>query len=126
MHRTASARIIVQVIDFARVAFQVAPAEGHVLSESLEVSAAGRAVEVRSVTAEHGTRIHVVDAMPGVLVLDYSARVTGPGARQVTTEADQLRYLRPSRYCESDSLAPTARAEFSGLTSADLLADEKT
>lgn len=122
MHRTASARIIVEVIDCARVAFQVAPAEGHVLSESLEVSVAGRAVEVRSVTAEHGTRIHVVDTMPGVLVLDYSARVTGPGARHVTTEADQLRYLRPSRYCESDSLAPTARAEFSGLTGADLLA----
>ena len=91
------------------------------MSESLEVSIAGRAVEGRWVTAEHGTRIHVVDAMPGVMVLDYSAQVTGPGARQVTTEADLLRYLRPSRYCESDSLAPTARAEFYGLSGAELL-----
>ena len=33
-----------------------------------------------------------------------------------------LEYLRPSRYCEADRLAPTARAEFSGLAGADLLA----
>ena len=122
MHRTATARIVVETVEPARVAFQVAPAEGHVVSESLEVSVAGRAVDGRWVTAEHGTRILVVDTLPGVMVLDYSAHVTGPGARQVSTEVDLLRYLRPSRYCESDSLGPTARAEFSGLAGADLLA----
>ena len=30
-------------------------------------------------------------------------------------------YLRPSRYCESDSLTPTARSEFSGLSGHELL-----
>ena len=122
MNRTATARIVVEVAEPARVAFQVAPAEGHDVSESLELGLAGRAVEGRWVTAEHGTRILVVDAQPGIMVLDYSAQVTGPGAGQATTEADLLRYLRPSRYCESDSLAPTARAEFFGLAGADLLA----
>lgn len=122
MHRNAAVRIVVEVVDPATVAFQVAPAEGPDVSELLEVSIAGRAAEVRWVTAEHGTRIQVVDATPGVLVLDYSVLVTGTGVGQVTTEADLLRYLRPSRYCESDSLAPTARAEFCGLEGADLLA----
>ena len=36
---------------------------------------------------------------------------------------DLIRYTRPSRYAESDALAPTATAEFAGLdTSAELLA----
>ncbi len=122
MHRIASARIVVEIVESARVAFQVTPAEGHVGTESLEVRLAGSPLDVRSVAAEHGTRIHVVEAMPGIMSLDFSAQVTGAGAEPVTTEADLLRYLRPSRYCESDSLAPTARAEFSGLAGADLLA----
>jgi transglutaminase-like putative cysteine protease len=122
MDRNAAARIVVEISDPVMVAFQVAPAQGHAVRESLEVSIAGRGVQGRWVSAEHGTRIHVVDAMPGVMVLDYSARVSGPGTPAVTTEADLLRYLRPSRYCESDSLAPTARAEFGGLAGADLLA----
>jgi transglutaminase-like putative cysteine protease len=35
---------------------------------------------------------------------------------------DELRYLRPSRYCESDTLGPIARAEFAGLKGQQLLA----
>jgi transglutaminase-like putative cysteine protease len=33
-----------------------------------------------------------------------------------------IRYLRPSRYCESDRIFPLARAEFAGLEGAQLLA----
>ena len=122
MDRHAAARIVVEISDPALLALQVAVAQGHVVSESLEVSIDGRGVRGRWVGAEHGTRIHVVDARPGIMVLDYSARASGPCAPSVATEADLLRYLRPSRYCESDSLAPTARAEFGGLAGADLLA----
>ena len=32
-----------------------------------------------------------------------------------SSEIDQIVYLRPSRYCESDSLGPTAVSEFAGL-----------
>ncbi|MDN6514071.1 MAG: transglutaminase family protein, partial [Acidipropionibacterium jensenii] len=35
---------------------------------------------------------------------------------------DTLRYLRPSRYCESDVLAPTALAQFKDVPHQDLLA----
>ncbi len=120
--RSVSAHLVVEVLEPATVAMQVAVALGHVAEESLGVSVAGRAVPVRQLVGEHGTRMHVVDPAPGVMVVDYAARVLGRGLGGETTEADLLRYLRPSRYCESDSLAPTARAEFAGLAGAGLLA----
>lgn len=114
--------MVLEISGPATLAVQVAPAQGHAVRESLEVRMAGRAVEGRWVTSEHGTRILVLEAMPGIMSSDYTAHVSGPGVPAVTTQADLLRYLRPSRYCESDSLAPTARAQFGGLAGADLLA----
>jgi transglutaminase-like putative cysteine protease len=64
----------------------------------------------------------VLDAEVGRLLLDYTATIDGRAEPEATGEADVLRYLRPSRYCESDSLGPTAHAEFAGLTGYDLLA----
>ena len=121
MHRDVAARIVADVVEPATVALQIAPSEGHDLTEAMAVTIDGRAVRPRCIVAEHGSRIHVVDAMPGELVVDYSATVAGSAAPIATSEADLLRYLRPSRYCESDSLAPTARAEFAGLAGPDLL-----
>lgn len=103
------------------MALQIAPAQGYDLTESLTVTVDGQPVAPRCVTADEGTRIHVVDARPGRVEVEYSASVAGPGPARATDEAELLRYLRPSRYCESDSLAPTARAEFAGLAGAELL-----
>ena len=36
-------------------------------------------------------------------------------------EFDLITYLRPSRYCESDTLAPTAASQFAGLADQELL-----
>jgi transglutaminase-like putative cysteine protease len=121
MHRDVAVRIVADVVEPATVALQIAPAEGHDVAEALSVTIDGRLVQHRCVAAEHGTRIHVVDATPGTMLVDYSASVVGSSVPLATSEADLLRYLRPSRYCESDSLAPTARAEFAGLAGADLL-----
>jgi hypothetical protein len=38
-----------------------------------------------------------------------------------SSEIDQIVYLRPSRYCESDSLGPTAVSEFAGFEGQELL-----
>jgi transglutaminase-like putative cysteine protease len=122
MQRDVTARIVVDVATSATVALQIAPAAGYDATEQLTVTIDGRVVMPRCLTAEHGSRIHVVDATPGELLVHYSARIGGSHAAMGTSEADLLRYLRPSRYCESDSLAPTARAEFAGLTGPDLLA----
>ncbi len=121
MQRDVAARIVVDVGEPGTIALQIAPAAIHDISESLKVTIDGRDVSPRPVAADHGGRIHVVDATPGELLVQYSASVVGSSDPLATSEADLLRYLRPSRYSESDSLAPTARAEFAGLAGADLL-----
>ncbi len=66
---------------------------------------------------------YLLSLRPGRVVFDYTARVTGRAKEPVVTEAERIVYLRPSRYAESDRLAPVARAEFGGLTDpAELLA----
>ena len=69
----------------------------------------------------HGSRLHKFAAGPGHLSVSYSADVSGNAAPPPVDEVDQIVYLRPSRYCESDSLLPTARSEFRGLKGHELL-----
>ena len=65
----------------------------------------------------------MVEAAAGELVLDYSATIDGRLQLVRADPVDLIRYTRPSRYAESDALAPTAAAEFAGLaTSTELLA----
>lgn len=122
MNRDVSARIVAEVSRPATIALQVGVALGHVVDESWDILVAGEPVPARVLIGEHGTRLHVVQAGRGVMTVQYAARVSGAGVPQPTTEVELLRYLRPSRYCESDTLGPTARAEFGGLAGADLLA----
>ena len=94
---------------------------GPTVAESLTAVHGGVELEVREALDEHGTRLHLVDSPGGRVVVDYRVEVHGslPGADW--TALDEIRYLRPSRYCESDTLGPTARSQFSGLTGAELL-----
>ncbi len=100
----------------------VADEPGWTLEEHWDVTLDGRPIEPRELRVEHGTRWHVLDAEPGALRIDYRATVTGRSGPAPVAEADLLRYRRPSRYSESDTLGPTARAQFAGLVGADLLA----
>lgn len=122
MHREMSAHLVLEVTSPALLAFELAVSAQQAATEALTVSIDGRFVEPRTVLDHHGTRLHVLEADPGRLLLDYTATVDGRAEPEATDEADVLRYLRPSRYCESDSLGPTAHAEFVGLTGYDLLA----
>ena len=69
----------------------------------------------------HGTRLHTVYADGSRASLRYEAVVDGIDAEPVVADTDDIVYLRPSRYCESDSLAPTAASEFAGLQGLELL-----
>lgn len=103
----------------------VAAARGpHVADESLTVTVGGRPLAMEEIDDDHGTRLHVARQVPvGTLVVDYAASVAAPTeAKPDGAEVEQVRYLRPSRYCESDRLSPLARAEFSGLSGAELVA----
>jgi transglutaminase-like putative cysteine protease len=122
MHREMSAHLVLDVTSPATLAFEVATSTQIAATETLTVSIDGSFVQPREVLDHHGTRLHVLEADVGRLRLDYTASVDGRAEPVVNEAADLLRYLRPSRYCESDSLGPTARAEFAGLEGYDLLA----
>ncbi|KQQ93872.1 transglutaminase [Leifsonia sp. Leaf325] len=121
MQRKANAHLRLQILDPAHLAFIVAAAEGNERTETLELKLDGSPVEAREVISGHGTRIHALEAGPGELTLDYAVTVTGQAEPLAVTERSLLTYLRPSRYCESDSLGPTAVAQFGGLTGVDAL-----
>ncbi len=92
--------------------------------ESILVHAAGRLVEPREIPGDHGTRLHVVDDVgDGWLEVTYEAVVdiTRPKGVQAgpETEYDTWAFTRPSRYCESDRLAPMAAQLFPGVFGAE-------
>ncbi|QCU78390.1 transglutaminase [Citricoccus sp. SGAir0253] len=59
---------------------------------------------------------------PGSLRIEYACTVQGAESRPVGEPADLIRYVRPSRYAESDKLFRTAAASFGTLDGLDLLA----
>jgi transglutaminase-like putative cysteine protease len=65
--------------------------------------------------------LHTFVSGGGMLRVDYTATVEGSAEPAAVDDLDLITYLRPSRYCESDSLLPTARSEFSGLSGHALL-----
>jgi len=121
MQRQVSAAMTATVHQPATVALQVAASAAYELTESLEVHVDGVAQVPRELLAPHGARLHVVDAPAGKMSVRYSATIHGTGEPEVADEVDLLHYLRPSRYCESDTLSPTARAKFAGLAGAEIL-----
>lgn len=86
--------------------------------EQLLVSLDGVQINATS----HGSLCFLEDVGRGLLLVDYQATVLGEVLPATATIHDVFRYIRPSRYCESDRLGPLARAEFDGLRDADLLA----
>ncbi|HEY0248443.1 MAG TPA: transglutaminase family protein, partial [Gryllotalpicola sp.] len=55
------------------------------------------------------------------MTVDYAAEVSGQATPATLDPLDPIVYLRPSRYCESDTLLPTAQSEFGGLNGVELL-----
>ena len=124
MQRSVMAHLECDVITPIDAVVSVAVALGpRVVEESLEMSSGGEPLQFVEVLDDHGTRLHVVEHVPiGRFVVRYAATVGPSGPVADVQPIDLIRYLRPSRYCESDELSPVARAEFAGLHGADLLA----
>jgi transglutaminase-like putative cysteine protease len=129
MHRTVTSSLDFDVTEPATLALEIAVAQGYIESEGdgtpctedLVIRSGGSDLPYRELVTSHGTRLHVVQAPVGQVHIEYSASINGRLASPPTDEVDLLRYLRPSRYCESDSLGPTAHSEFGGVSGADLL-----
>jgi transglutaminase-like putative cysteine protease len=107
----------------ARLFLAIGVADGYDAHEQLEVTQSGRQLQSTLIQDLYGTRLHRVEVQQGTVEIAYSASVDGladePGP---VDPADEIRFLRPSRYCESDELTPIAIAEFGGLSGSELLA----
>ena len=120
--RTVSTHLDLGLSAPARLVFSIAAAQGSPLqSETLSLSVDGMAVMPRELVDVTGNRLHLLDAIGSQVVLDYQAVVDGQAAPAPVDDFDLITYLRPSRYCESDSLGPTAASQFAGLQGAALL-----
>ncbi len=116
MQRTVTSHIVLDVAEQADLVFAVAVAHAYApTSETLTATLDGRPVELAELTDAHGGRLHRVTSSPGTLELDYAATIEGAAPPLHSDETELLVYGRPSRYAESDALAPTAAAEFEGI-----------
>lgn len=122
MERDVTAHLESTVEVEARIVFAITVADAARAHESLRFELDGSPLEPTELTADHGTRLHSLIVPPGHLVVDYSASVSGQSVTAPIEDFDLIRYMRPSRYCESDTLTPTAQAAFEGLSGVDLLA----
>lgn len=122
MQRDVSARIELDVTETADLVFAIAVSAAYApAAERIAATLDGVAVELQELADAHGTRLHRVSADPGRLIVEYSAQLDGTAAPLEGSDTELLVYSRPSRYAESDSLAPTAGAEFAGVADAEEL-----
>jgi transglutaminase-like putative cysteine protease len=120
--RTVGTRIDLTLSGSTRLIFSVAGAACLPLTdERLDITIDGRRQEPTEIRDGHGTRLHAVRAEGSQLTLVYRGVVDGMADPASVNDIDPITYLRPSRYCESDSLGPTAASEFAGLHGHDLL-----
>ncbi|MFG6502868.1 transglutaminase family protein [Microbacterium sp. P05] len=115
MRRDVTSKIIMEVSETADLVFAVAVSTAYSPAvEEFTASLDGALVEASVVPDAHGTRLHRLTAGPGHLEVRYRATVDD-GETATASETDLLVYTRPSRYAESDTLWPTAHAEFAGI-----------
>jgi transglutaminase-like putative cysteine protease len=122
MLRTVSTHMEIDVSGVSEMVFSMAVASESTLTDELiSFEIDGRALEYTELVDRHGSRLQKFAAGPGHLTVRYRAVVDGHSDAPPSDELDLITYLRPSRYCESDSLLPTARSEFRGLIGQELL-----
>jgi transglutaminase-like putative cysteine protease len=122
MQRTVTSTLDLDVSGRSDMIFSVAVADtANIVEETLSFVLDGRELSTETLLERNGTRLHRVVSDAGHMVVDYRAVVDGHATAETTPALDELIYLRPSRYCQSDTLFPTARAEFRGLSGHELL-----
>ncbi len=116
MKRDVSSRIELNVTEPAELVFSMAVSGHHTpVTENISFTLDGQPLTFQSLPDSHGTRLQKVNSPAGRLVASYDASIQGEAAGTVANATDLITYLRPSRYAESDTLGPTAFAEFGGI-----------
>jgi transglutaminase-like putative cysteine protease len=122
MLRTVSTRLELAIEGRTNMVFSIAAAHGsRLVSEHLSFLLDGAPLVATELTDPHGTRLHQLVSDRGTMIAEYRAEIADRATPAAQLDLDLVTYLRPSRYCESDSLTPTARSEFAGLSGHDLL-----
>lgn len=125
MERNVSAHLAFTTSENTSIAMAIAVARmrGYQsVNESLEVMVDGEPAYMEELADVHGGRMHTLQlGKRATVTVDYSAQVTGTAKVEPDQEMDLIRYVRPSRYCESDKLLPFAYAQFKGVTGKDLV-----
>lgn len=116
MRRDVSARLALTVAETADLVLAIAVAGEYAPSaEELVVTLDGARLDPVELHDVHGTRLHRVQVSPGALTVEYAATIEERTGAPDADPTDLIRYTRPSRYAESDALAPTAQSEFAGI-----------
>jgi transglutaminase-like putative cysteine protease len=125
MERTVAARLVFKTAAETKVALAVSVARNpgySSLEESLSVMSGAEQVPVTELSDHHGGRFHYMEfPEPTEVTVDYTATIAGLAQPEEPNRMELIRYVRPSRYAESDRLLPTAYAEFGGLQGEELL-----
>jgi transglutaminase-like putative cysteine protease len=122
MRRDVTVRLDLQSDGPAELVLAIGVADPLAGQERFEATQDGHPLDVRTLEDIHGGRLHVLNVQSGPVRVDYAATVEGQAPPPDIDAMQEIRYLRPSRYCESDILRPIAVAEFSGLRDHELLA----
>jgi transglutaminase-like putative cysteine protease len=122
VRRDVSAHVALTVNGPTTLLFSTAvSATGLSVEERLDLRVDGQPVDPITFTDHYGSRLHQAASTGSRVEFDYGATVCGQAAPSSAEPIDLVTFLRPSRYCESDALAPTAQAEFGGLEGHELL-----
>lgn len=117
MNRDVASRIELDVAEPAELVFSMAVSGHHTpVTEHIAFTVDGEPLPYEILPDAHGTRLHAVRSPTGRLVASYDASLQGEASATHATATDLIVYRRPSRYAESDTLGPTAHAEFGGIT----------
>lgn len=122
MRRIVTAHVEANVSSLADITWSVAVSEAVPRAqEELTITVDGRPVEVEQIV-DGMTRLHRCRETPaGALVLDYRCTVEEQAPEPDVTPLDEVVFLRPSRYVDSDTLAPVAAATFGDQQGKELL-----
>jgi hypothetical protein len=122
MLRNVAARLELDIAGRTTMVLSLAVAKGATLTaERLDISLDGVSLSPHELLDRHGSRLHQLISDKGRMTIDYAAEVIGQSLSAPSDDLDSIIYLRPSRYCESDTLLPTAASEFRGLSGLELL-----
>jgi len=123
MIRSVSVQLEIELAGPTDLVFDVGVAHGvNIVHETLDFGTSGPAPTVTEILDPNGSRLHNLQSEAGIMTVDYRVEVEGRAAPAIVDPLELITYLRPSRYCQSDSLNATARSEFWGLSGHNLLA----